>query len=263
MVQRDYIQTVRQLFQEIPEERRHMKLRRRASGEIVAVTCSLLDARHVKEAQALNAAVAATVENPETFVADNSIEKNLTGEGWGLGLWYHGELVAMLIYSTIEEDWKKLVQSTQLRDLPASKGVIRDIAAVKPDFRGNNLQRRLLQLSRACMPPWVEHVISTVSPHNPASLSNALAAGCHVVDWGHFYDDRSRFLTYLNIKEVALEPANYHLAMMIPLDQAATHRRLLLQGFRGTSVERWGRLAALCYILPAGAKKDTTQEEKS
>ena len=52
-----------------------------------------------------------------------------------------------------------------------------DSAIVHPDYRGNGLQRLMLQAALPLFPGNITHIGATVSPENQYSLRNALASG--------------------------------------------------------------------------------------
>ena len=52
-----------------------------------------------------------------------------------------------------------------------------DSAGEHPDWRGNGLQRHMLEAALPLLPESITHLGATVSPANPYRLSNALACG--------------------------------------------------------------------------------------
>ncbi len=237
---------VRQAYDRLPQQERHFTLKVPASGICVPAELKLLTGQDVAAAQALNEQVVQEVSDETIFVSDNTIERNLNGEGWGLGVLADQRLIAMVIVSTIAEDWIKLTAESPLKAIPPEEGAIRDIIVVHRCYRGNNLQRRLVKASIHCMPQGRHHMISTISPDNPASLTNALAAGCRVVDWNRFYGGKARFLTYIRTdgQSAQWEP----LSLIVPLrGLAKSHRMMLKQGYQGISVEQWEHGAVLRY----------------
>ncbi len=237
---------VRQAYERLPEAMRRFTLKVAPGGDRVPAELTVLTRHDVAEAQALNDRIARDVGDESLFVSDNTIDRNLNGEGWGLGVRVGRQLVAMAIVSTIAEDWIKLTAESPLKEIPPEEGAIRDIIVVLRQYRGNNLQRRLVKASIRCMPPGRHHMISTISPNNPASLTNALAAGCHVVDWNRFYGGKARFLTYIRTDGQGLQCDP--LALIVPLGGLAkSHRMMLKNGYLGVQVEHWEHGAVLRY----------------
>ena len=56
-----------------------------------------------------------------------------------------------------------------------------DSAIVHADFRGNGLQRLMLEAALPLFPKKITHIGATVSPQNQYSLHNALASGFAIV----------------------------------------------------------------------------------
>lgn len=69
-----------------------------------------------------------------------------------------------------------------------------DSAVVHPDWRGNGLQCRMLEAALPLLPPRITHLGATVSPDNPYSLRNALAAGFTIRCRREMYGGYDRYL---------------------------------------------------------------------
>ena len=65
---------------------------------------------------------------------------------------------------------------------------------VHPDWRGNGLQRRMLEAALPLLPESITHLGATVSPANPYSLSNALACGFTIRARREMYGGFDRYL---------------------------------------------------------------------
>ena len=75
-----------------------------------------------------------------------------------------------------------------------------DSAVVHPDWRGNGLQRRMLE---AALPLLREDIVglgATVSPENTYSLNNALASGFSIVCRREMYGGYDRYLLAKKLK---------------------------------------------------------------
>ena len=69
-----------------------------------------------------------------------------------------------------------------------------DSAVVHPDWRGNGLQRHMLEVALPLLPESITHLGATVSPANPYSLSNALACGFNIRARREMYGGFDRYL---------------------------------------------------------------------
>ena len=69
-----------------------------------------------------------------------------------------------------------------------------DSAVVHPDWRGNGLQRKLLEAALPLLRPGVVGIGATVSPENQYSLNNALACGFTIAARREMYGGYDRYL---------------------------------------------------------------------
>lgn len=69
-----------------------------------------------------------------------------------------------------------------------------DSAIVHADFRGNGLQRLMLEAALTLFPKKITHIGATVSPKNQYSLHNALASGFAIVSRREMYGGHDRYL---------------------------------------------------------------------
>mgnify|MGYP004524101085 FL=1 len=69
-----------------------------------------------------------------------------------------------------------------------------DSAVVHPDWRGNGLQRKLLEAALPLLRPGIVGIGATVSPENRYSLNNALACGFTIVARREMYGGFDRYL---------------------------------------------------------------------
>ena len=69
-----------------------------------------------------------------------------------------------------------------------------DSVIVHPDWRGNGLQRKLLEAALPLVRPGIVGIGATVSPENQYSLNNALACGFVIADRREMYGGYDRYL---------------------------------------------------------------------
>ena len=67
-------------------------------------------------------------------------------------------------------------------------------AIVHPDYRGNGLQRKLLEAALGLLRPGIVGIGATVSPENQYSLNNALASGFEIICRREMYGGYDRYL---------------------------------------------------------------------
>ncbi len=63
-----------------------------------------------------------------------------------------------------------------------------------PDWRGNGLQRAMLEAALPLLPPQITHLGATVSPDNSYSLHNAQAGGFVIRCRREMYGGYDRYL---------------------------------------------------------------------
>ena len=68
------------------------------------------------------------------------------------------------------------------------------LGVVHPDWRGNGLQRKLLEAALPLVRPGIVGIGATVSPENQYSLNNALACGFVIADRREMYGGYDRYL---------------------------------------------------------------------
>ena len=119
--------------------------------------------------------VRAMMPNPELFMPDTleNIQSYLEHD-LCLGAWDGGRLGA---YFILREHWANA-----------------DSVIVHPDWRGNGLQRILLENALPLLRPGIVGIGATVSPGNPYSLNNAKASGFEIVSRREMYGGHDRYL---------------------------------------------------------------------
>ena len=145
---------------------------------------------------ALQNEVRAAMPHPEQFVPDTL--ENITAylrEDLCIGA-YDGERLGGVLYPALlrpehaqlcglsggcpGEEWEHWANA--------------DSAVVHPDWRGNGLQRKLLEAALPLVRPGIVGVGATVSPENQYSLNNALACGFVIADRREMYGGYDRYL---------------------------------------------------------------------
>lgn len=144
---------------------------------------------------ALQNEVHAGMLHPEQFVTDDleSIEKNIR-EGIAIGAWDGERLGGYLVIHFCGQD---------PHNYAAFLGVPKDewehwangnSAVVCPDWRGNSLQRQMMEYAQTFLPEQITHIGATISPENSYSLNNALAMGFKIMTRREMYGGYDRYL---------------------------------------------------------------------
>ena len=94
-----------------------------------------------------------------------------------IGAWQQGRLGAYLILRLCGQSDENYAAFLGVPQAQWQHWANADSAVVHPDWRGNGLQRHMLEAALPLLPESITHLGATVSPANPYSLSNALACG--------------------------------------------------------------------------------------
>ena len=128
---------------------------------------------------ALQNEVHAAMPHPEWFVTDTL--EHITGyitDSLCIGVWQGSRLGAYLTFYYCGQSPHNYAAFLGVPQAEWPHWANVDSAVVHPDWRGNGLQRRMLEAALPLLPESITHLGATVSPANPYSLSNALACGC-------------------------------------------------------------------------------------
>lgn len=139
--------------------------------------------------------VRAAMPHPEQFVPDTL--ENITGylrTGICISAWQQRRLGAYLILRLCGQSDENYAAFLGVPQSQWQHWANADSAVVHPDWRGNGLQRRMLEAALPLLPESITHLGATVSPANPYSLSNALACGFTIRARREMYGGFDRYL---------------------------------------------------------------------
>lgn len=152
----------------------------------------------------------------------------LRGQGRVLGAWHGPTLVA---YGVLQHALSDDDQPQALLGLPPGQAVLKLAgAAVAPDWRGQRLQRQLVERRLA----WAGRlpVFATAAPCNPASWRNLLAGGLSVRGLQYRYGGLARYLL-ARVPDAPPFVADPVRAQELGPHELAAQQALLQQGWRG------------------------------
>jgi len=232
-------------------EHGHAKVRGLADPQ--AYEMRFLRNGELEEAYRLHRLVVRGVEHPHMFRADSKsfMAQHIERRGRTVGTFCNGRMAGYAAISFPDGDPDNLG-----RDLPLPAAEIAHVAdydgsAVHPDFRGNRLQILMTDLRhRYALAHDRYHILGTVSPLNPVSLSNFLGFGCRVKNFKIKYADMQRFIIHRDLRETEPPPLNLATVVDVPLRRIEHHKELLQQGFQGFRVVPGAGEAHLRYARP-------------
>ena len=159
------------------------------------VTLRRCTAAEAPAVYALQNEVHAAMPHPEWFVTDTL--ENITdyiANSLCIGVWQGSRLGA---YLTLHYCGQQPGNYASFLGVPPEEWphwANADSAVVHPDWRGNGLQRKMLEAALPLLPEGITHLGATVCPENPYSLNNALASGFTIRARREMYGGYDRYL---------------------------------------------------------------------
>lgn len=162
--------------------------------------------------------------------SDDFFRERLGPRGRILGLFAAGELVAYGVLGLPGPGQPSFADDLP-QPLPAEQVAEIDGVAVRPDLRGNGLQRLLVRW-RLAEAAGRSLALSTAAPGNRYSLANLLACGFEAVALRRKYEGAWRFLLARPLPASPDRPIPAE-ARPIPLERLEEQQALLQAGWRG------------------------------
>ena len=144
---------------------------------------------------ALQNEVRAAMPHPEQFVPDT--QENITAylaHDLCLGVFDGERLGAYFILRYCGQSEHNYAAFLGIPQAEWDHWANADSVIVHPDWRGNGLQRILLEDTLPLLRPGIVGIGATVSPGNPYSLNNAKASGFEIVSRREMYGGHDRYL---------------------------------------------------------------------
>lgn len=144
---------------------------------------------------ALQNEVRAAMPHPEQFVPDT--QENITAylaHDLCLGVFDGERLGAYFILRYCGQSEHNYAAFLGIPQAEWDHWANADSAVVHPDWRGNGLQRAMLEAALPLLPPQITHLGATVSPDNSYSLHNAQAGGFVIRCRREMYGGYDRYL---------------------------------------------------------------------
>lgn len=147
-----------------------------------------LDPGRAQEIFDLQKVVYEAQDDPQKFVPDpiESFQEVMLveGKGFSLGVFVENQLIAVRTVSfpgDTQGNMGREIGLTEKRDL--EKVAILEATMVRPDYRGNALQKKMLVHTMKMIENYgYGYVLCTVSPFNYPSLSSVMFAGLYIKD---------------------------------------------------------------------------------
>ncbi len=183
-------------------------------------------------------------DDPQKFVPDpvESFQDVMLveGKGFSIGVFVEEQLIAVRTVSFPgkgEENLGREIGLTEESEL--DKVAILEATMVRPDYRGNALQKKMLVHTMKFIREYgCCHVLSTVSPFNYPSLSSVMHAGLYIKNLKlrtGVYGGKLRFLMAKNICRE--EPMNFSDTITLKNTEIKKQQLLMEKGYLGFKLE--------------------------
>ena len=133
------------------------------------------------------------VKGADGLVRNIAVDVDLP-TGVCIGAWQQGRLGAYLILRLCGQSDENYAAFLGVPQSQWQHWANADSAVVHPDWRGNGLQRAMLEAALPLLPPQITHLGATVSPDNSYSLHNAQAGGFVIRCRREMYGGYDRYL---------------------------------------------------------------------
>lgn len=144
---------------------------------------------------ALQNEVHAAMPHPEWFVTSTLEEiTDYITDSLCIGAWQGQRLGAFLTFHYCGQDPHNYAAFLGVPQTEWEHWANADSAIVCSDWRGNGLQRKMLEVALPLFPETITHLGATVNPENRYSLNNALASGFVVKARREMYGGYDRYL---------------------------------------------------------------------
>ena len=194
-----------------------------------------LTMEQVEQIEQLQREVCAALPDPNMLqpLSREELVKILGGNGMMIGVFDEERCIAFraLLKPTVDED-EHLGLDVGAADL--SRVLYQEISNVHPDYRGQNLQKRMAEyiLQQVDLSAY-DWMCATVMPFNIASLKDKFAQGMHVYALKLKYGGKLRYVFGKQLGEAAtfeVEPVH------VLMSETEQQQQLLAQGFIGVDM---------------------------
>ncbi|TDL30804.1 GNAT family N-acetyltransferase [Jeotgalibacillus sp. S-D1] len=163
----------------------------------------------------------------------------LDGNGFMIGAFIGPELISFraLLVPPIDEEHLGLDVGLPETELP--KVIYQEISNVLPEYRGNQLQKKLARLIMVELEKENHHyryICCTVAPFNIPSLKDKFSQGMQIRALNDKHGGLLRYVFFLDLTET--EPKKYNEIIPVKMGETAAQQEKLSAGFRGLKMEK-------------------------
>ena len=216
-----------------------------SKSEAMEYKMGFIGEEHLEEILSLQKKVSEDLGDNEIFVEDSREfilnEVLALGKGVAMGVFVCDKLVAFRTISLpLPDSEYNLAREVGLSENETDKVAILEATVVHTDFRGNRLQKKMLNHSiELLQKQGYRYICATVSPYNYPSLSTVMSFNLTIRDLKireGIYDGKLRFLLVRDLAETVNN--NYdEVARVLNTDIAKQHQ-FLKEGFIGFEISK-------------------------
>ncbi|MGV8145235.1 MAG: GNAT family N-acetyltransferase [Alkaliphilus sp.] len=215
------------------------------SREPMKYKLSFIGKEYLQEIIELQERVSEGLDNEEIFVGDGrefiQNEVLTQGKGVAMGVFVDGRLVAFrTITFPLADSVHNLGREIGLCGNELNKVAVLEATVVHADYRGNQLQKKMLKYSISLIKErGYRYICATVSPYNYPSLSSVMSFNLTIRDLqirGGIYGGRLRFLLVRDLREEINK--DYKKTISVFNAEIDKQSQLLKEGFIGFEISK-------------------------
>lgn len=192
--------------------------------------------------EALNELVLSRLPRPDILRREDRgyLALHLVERGRLIGAFLDGRMIAFTLLSFPRDDPDNLGMELGLARSSFLRCCHFELSGVHPDFRGFHLHAIMNEIrSEFAAAAGYHHLFGTVSPYNPYSLNNHLAAGMLVRKLVRRYGGMHRYVIYRDFtRPHALSPDALRTQRFVACKDLAAQQELLAAGLWGVSLRK-------------------------
>ncbi|MCT4593095.1 MAG: hypothetical protein N4A57_02315 [Anaeromicrobium sp.] len=174
------------------------------------------------------------MENPHSYypLEIEEVTHLLKGNGFILGALVENELIGFRAISFLDEETEKLGSLVGIGHDNLDKLVFFESTVIHANYRGNKLQKTMIDIAFKELSSNYKFFVSTVYPLNYASLKSLLQKGFHLKKLVWIYENVPRYIAFKE-KDISISFNDYEL---VPLEDFSLQLSYFSRGYIGVDL---------------------------